>query len=398
MTPLQDVRRAFTALTAIREDDLFALDAVAVTFAAKAWKAVPNKLWLKLLGRSASGKDTILDAFNTLPDVERNAIITANALISSYDPKEAGPSRKVEDDPSALRQWDGKVILFHDFTVMQSLGPHAIDRFFSQLRECYEGMLSKRSGTTGRTAIVADFALIIASTEALDEDLRNSIQMGERFLTCRIARRPLTGVAAITESTTRAAKSQSKHIWKLRLREAVNTALCDFLRSGLPTDPDPLPITISDLDLLTTLAWCTIALMTRPSKGLYEKPPPPDRLLSTLRTACFTRALLDGRTALDDTDRAFARRLAYDQLDRPARNLLGCFRPDPTQPVPDSTLRHASGIADSDYYHSLIAQWHHGAEIVHPLHSSTNNGVFAYALTPAFASLLTSCSLLDAAP
>lgn len=356
MSPLEAVRGAFQSLTAFREDDLWAVDAVAIIFAGLNWQALPKRLWLYLIGPSGIGKNVLLHGFSKLDQYLKTSSVTANALISAYDPQEQGKNRPEEEDPSALREWNNKVVVFEDFTTQLNKGLHSVEELLGQLRDVYDGRLVKSSGTVGTLSITSNFGLVISCTEVLDRFNENSTQMGERFFSIRLGRRLSNSLRdRSTHSREVTTIGRTQHIWERQLALSVYQNMLLGI-SGLP-DITSLPCPPEDqFNTLTGLANAVMALKSRPINNVYQEPASGSRLSNVFLMAANTRAALDSRTTLNSSDLYLIRRAAWDMLDGPTARLASTLWTQTQHKPTVSELATAAGCPQRPAS-SILNQW-----------------------------------------
>lgn len=359
MTPLQKIREAYTRLTAFTPDDMFAVDALASVFAAANYKALPKRLWLYLIGPSGTGKNVMLHPFTGLPTYHKVSMVTANALLSAYDPGEKGVARAAEEDPSVILKWNGKVVIFEDFTTQLNKGTSQVEDLLGQLRDVFDGRLVKASGTVGEIAANSKFGLVLACTEELDVRTESLTQMGERFFTVRIGRTRSNTLRGRTEETSRVAVlGRRQHMWQDELLLTVTHEMAEIIKAlpDIPSLPDPS----IDVQLtLSGLANAVMAFRSRAVKGTLQEVPTANRLVTTLSTAATIRAFLDMRGEPNQDDLDFARRLAWDALDGPTGRMANLLWLAPSHTTSVDQLHRMSGIGDRIKVDQILNQWDH---------------------------------------
>ena len=129
-------------------------------------------VWMYVVGASSSGKSTLSACVESaLPYAHSVSRITG--IFSGM-----GGAKK---DLSLVDQWQGKTVVFKDFTVVLTSDVATQDRVFSDLRDLYDGSgsASYRNGVT-RSYKGVKFGVIACTTDRIHA--YNKTGLGERFL------------------------------------------------------------------------------------------------------------------------------------------------------------------------------------------------------------------------
>lgn len=195
-------RTMLEALTPIGFNDLMAvvnrwlliIDPGVVKFLCAAYLA--NRLstkavWVFFIGPSGGGKTELLNCLTDQEDVFSISSLTPNTFLSGM------PGSK---NASLLPQLGGKIMIFKDWTTVLSMQKEARAEIMAQLREIWDGQMTKSFGT-GKTVVwKGKVGLIAGSTQIVDLAQQQTTVLGERFIHYRIlmpdrkevARRALT--------------------------------------------------------------------------------------------------------------------------------------------------------------------------------------------------------------
>ncbi len=139
---------------------------------------LPSKaVWVFLVGPSGGGKTEILNCLNDLPDIFSISSLTPNTFLSGFPGKQ---------DASLLPKLTGKTMVFKDWTTILSMNKDARFEIMGQLREIWDGYMSKTFGTGAIRTWEGKVGLIAGSTEAVDMAQQQSTTLGERFIFYRI--------------------------------------------------------------------------------------------------------------------------------------------------------------------------------------------------------------------
>lgn len=146
--------------------------ALAISLAvAVSTKAPGEPLWVHLVGPPGSGKTVILNQLQKSAEVVFRSSLTPHGLVSGF---------KTEPDPSLLPKFDGKCVVFKDFTEVLAFNQVAKDETFATLRGAYDGYVQKDFGNGVQRHYKVKFNCLTGVTPAIHAD--NKATMGERFL------------------------------------------------------------------------------------------------------------------------------------------------------------------------------------------------------------------------
>jgi len=136
-----------------------------------------DPIWLMLIGGSGSGKS---EAINILGDIQychQVSMLTPNTLLSGAKKSKDGK------DPSLLTRL-GKhgVILMKDFTTIISMRDDNRRDILAQIREVYDGEVTKETGTGLSLSWRGKLNFIAGSTSSYYEKQKEIDSMGPRFI------------------------------------------------------------------------------------------------------------------------------------------------------------------------------------------------------------------------
>jgi hypothetical protein len=166
-------------------EDYRVVDVIAATIVANLFPTDP--LWLLLIGPPSSAKTELLNATEGFPKTFFISDLTTSTLISG------------KKGSSLLPRLSGKIIIFKDFTSVLSKRPDDLKIIMGQLREVYDGKLSKYFGTGDCEKWQGHVGFIGASTSVYDRHYGVVGQMGERLILYRIRNKDnmSTGIRAL---------------------------------------------------------------------------------------------------------------------------------------------------------------------------------------------------------
>ncbi|GEM_PF-2768334 len=144
-------------------------------------RKVPEEpIWIFIVGVPSSTKTEIVRCFQDGPMFYQLSTLTPNSLISGYV-KPNGD--KIED---LATQLDGKILILKDFTTILTMNKEKRDEIVGQLREAYDGEISKKLGNLDKKIhIKSNFGFMACVTPIIDQHYRIMSQLGERCLKVR---------------------------------------------------------------------------------------------------------------------------------------------------------------------------------------------------------------------
>ncbi len=150
---------------------------------------IANKLdttpvWLMIIAAAGTGKSEILSSLGMHPSVHTISILTPATLVSFSDrfKKEGGKKTKVDD--SLMSKLNNKTLILKDASTITTINPHTKSTIFGQLRDAFDGSLTRSTGM-GEKTIKAKFGLIMGATSAVEHSYTLDRILGERFLNYR---------------------------------------------------------------------------------------------------------------------------------------------------------------------------------------------------------------------
>jgi len=174
VTTLQDVKDAYKSVFHMTDENDGVLDVIlAVTIST--WTG-NDGIWLLLVGGPSTGKTECLNIVTSLPFVHSVSTLTENTFLSGMKPR-AG------QETSLLHRIGPKgVIVFKDFTTILGLRDDRRTEILNQMREIYDGKISKSTGNgmddnkwEGKINVLA------ASTEVIYAEANKQAANGIRF-------------------------------------------------------------------------------------------------------------------------------------------------------------------------------------------------------------------------
>jgi len=313
-TPLAKIKATFEEFFSLPDDDKLAIDFVVALIVANMRPDLTEAVWGYFIGPPSCGKSEILRTFTSLPCTHYVDSLTANALASGYSGDDD------DDDPSLLRLLDGKVLVVEDFSPITGIPEAEVAKIMGDFRQAYDGTFRKHSGKVGARNYKAHFGCLIASTPAIDIFAARHQQLGERFLSLRVAR-----TAAIEPREDRVqgiidtiGSMDGKAIWRLALRKAVT----EHISTILSTEYKPVEIDDERIRQIASISDLVARFRTSPIEGHPTEPESGRRIAQQIISMGVGRATADFRSKWNDSDTDLIIRVARDTLPRPAHRVL----------------------------------------------------------------------------
>jgi len=267
-------------------------------------------VWPMAVAPPGSMKSELINALDGLPNVFLVDNFTPKTFLSGQIPDERSgiPAR-----PASLlhRIGDSGYMLIPDFSTVLSMKSEDRGSVFASLRKIYDGKLTKEFGTSEKVeAWEGRITLVVGTTPEIDRHRSVNQSLGERFVMVRWKR---AGIDA-----ARKAILQDQKKAHADLKGAVRK-----LFANLPSGP----VTIESCwqEQVVSLAELTVVARTtvhrNEKKQIAERPEPesPTRLAQQLCQLAKGSARIDGRTIVNESDIAIAKRAGFDSI--PPRRL-----------------------------------------------------------------------------
>ena len=193
-TTLKEAKRTFRKWLHLDPEAALAIDAICATIVANRFKGEP--LWLFIVAASGGAKTEILLSIFGWREVYPLSALSRTSLISGF-------SSKGGEDPSLLPRLDRKVLVIKDFTTTLSMHGEEQQRIFGDLRDAYDGQMSRAFGTgVGTRSYRSKFGIIAAVTPAIDKYARQNQILGERFIRFRLEHdEPIRSILQATKNS-----------------------------------------------------------------------------------------------------------------------------------------------------------------------------------------------------
>ena len=313
-----------------------ALDIVLATAAANFVDGDP--VWLLLVGPSGGGKTELLNTFIGSNHCCSISKFTKNTLLSGYTNLAPGND--------LLFKIKNKLVVIKDLAPILEMGKDEQREIFSDLRDAYDGYVSKSWGTGQTTTWQGKFGLIAAATNAIDQRSKLFGELGERFIrvNLRTDSKAQTGFAMD--------RIGSEERFRAKLKELGKDFLDHFKIVSLTQSPVAPPDVIGRISKLGILTAQLRTPVIRNNSKQIEVLPNPEvgtRLSKQLMRLAQSTAMLYESPKIDGkADYRLALRVAVDSIPRKRLNLISSLlggetsasRISEVTSIPNSTVQY----------------------------------------------------------
>jgi signal recognition particle subunit SEC65 len=268
-----------------------------------------DPLWLFVIGPSRSGKTAInINALSLVTGAYVLSKLTPRTFLSGYHaPRKGGHSAK--QTSLLLRLGANPLLLFKDFTSVLSMRDDDRLQIASDLREIYDGLLSKPTGMGDDLVWKGKVTVVAVCTPALDRAWAIQRDLGERFLCVRWHRRDGPEVA-------RRACAQRGH--EKEITNVTKQLGSKMVSQAQMADPPVLSAEQGrQLNHLAEIVALARGRVNREGGKNVTEPPEPEEasgIAKGLDGFARYHAALFGRTTVTAEDIALAYRVAHDSI------------------------------------------------------------------------------------
>jgi len=340
--PFQPVQQALEAY--LPSFDHQVVEVLVATVVAN-WTDGPP-VWLELIAPASIGKTTILEPLDRVKGAEIVSSITPHTLLS-------GSSNKDCHDPSMLtRMGKRPFIVIKEMSTILQADPHGRGEIFSQLREVFDGHITKTFGTGARRSWKGKATVIAGITPQVDKYLSLETALGERFVRIRFEAKIDPEALALTAWNTVGEE--------LSTEEALHVAYKYCVDEGIK-NVEKVELSKESLKRLAALSSYTAATRTHIDRNKYrndriEQPPATEgtpRLMKNFGLLARGLCAVHGQTDLTDDMMPTLRRIAEDSMPEPRRSILQRIVTENTKgnwPRP----KDLNGVVSESYVYQML--------------------------------------------
>lgn len=194
-------------------------------------------VWCHIIGPTSGGKSTLLEAFNKHKFVHQISDLTPNTFLSGMATSKG--------ETSLLKQLGPTFTIFmKDFTTILSKPEDTQEAVIAQMREIYDGYISKQTGLGKKIewpgpGLKGHATFVMAATEGIYSLQDKFSDMGTRAINYVLLPQDRK------ESTKRGLRNNTKLEGEM---ETIQTACAEFVDQMIATLPDQLPYIDEDLE------------------------------------------------------------------------------------------------------------------------------------------------------
>jgi hypothetical protein len=302
-------------------EDPDVLPVMLATFAAHQLGGEP--VWLLLVGPPSGAKTELIRMTGSTKGVYPLSKLTARTFASGL--KTEG------DDPSLLERLTNETLTLKDFTTVLELPRDERQEILAQLREIYDGKLDVVWGAGKELHWEGKLGFVAGVTAVIDKHHAVMALLGPRFMFLRLRQPDRRDVARRVVKNRKDKKSTA---WRTQLASDVAA----FLASLPRTEPD-IPNDV--VERITVLADVVSRARSAVERDGYKReldyapePEMPPRLVEQYLSVAQGLALVNGRSAVNDSDVTRVVRVGLDCIPAVRRMVLSALVSAPA----DSTL------------------------------------------------------------
>jgi len=275
-------------------------------------RADGDPVWLMLIGPSSGGKSEAINATMGLSFVHQISTLTSNTFLS-------GMTNNAQET-SLLHEIGSGVIAMKDFTTILSIPRETQAAIMGQLREVFDGHLTKRTGTGKKLEWKGKINLLAGSTEKINLVEGMYAEMGTRWINYVLAPQD-------RKLTTQRALENNQYIHELRAKiQEGFTEYIDHMIQKLPETMPPLTKEVMD-NIIEVADFSSEARspVQRNFKGemtFVLSSEMPMRLASQLKTLAHVFICMNDLTNLRKDHELIIYKIALDSIPKVRRQAL----------------------------------------------------------------------------
>ncbi len=308
------IKKAYQDKLKFKEDDVALLDCYVATFVAAVHPKLVDPVWMHFIGPPSCGKTEITRPLIGYQFCQFLSTVTENAFSSGANDEEG-------NDPSLLPKLDGKLVVFKDLTNMLSSDIRLVEKVYGDLRDIYDRYHSKASGMTGVREYSVSFGIVAAVTDMIDKFSESHRQLGERFLSVRMNRIPLSFAERIDFNKHIYTTMKDKDVWQKQLMVTIQM-LVERIRQGIVKNPYVPDVPPDILENVVGIADLLSLMRTSALDGTAVSPELGSRVTQQLLNLGLAHAIADQRKELNQDDLALIKRVALDTLPTVRRRMM----------------------------------------------------------------------------
>lgn len=318
-------KHTLASITALYKETFFTTDDESIALVAAIMissKLSTPPVWLYLIGPSSGGKSALIDAFGQVDFNTQVSDLTPNTFLS-------GMANRNGKESSLLRRLGlNFVITMKDFTTIMSKNDQDQQAIIAQMREIYDGYITKETGT-GETLVwggkggldpKGKATFIMASTEAIYKIQEKFSDMGTRAINYVL--KPIDRKMATKQAirNNNVLEEKVDHIQKV-FKEYVSQMIDSLPGGALPKLDDDVEDQIIEVADFVTVARSAVHRDYKGAKSLVPSAEMPMRMSRQLLTTgqVFTH-MCDG--VLPENLKQCVFKIGFDSIPKQRRETL----------------------------------------------------------------------------
>jgi len=294
------------------EEDMILNVIVAITVAAK---LEGDPIWLLIIGGPSSGKSELCQSLGTIPFVHSVSTLSENTFLSNM------PSSGGKENSLLHRIGPKGVLVMKDYTSILSMRAEKRDVIISQMREIYDGAISKESGNGKSESWKGKLNWIGAVTESVYLKEDESAGMGRRTINYVMPsqdRRKTTMRAVKNNKDSKEKRDRIQAIFNETIMEIVE----NLIDKPLPDISEEFTEELVDLADFITEVRSPTERNFRGELVLVPSSEMPMRVFQMFLTLARILILLNDGEVTDEI-RGILYKIAMDSIPKPRRLALG---------------------------------------------------------------------------
>lgn len=272
-----------------------------------------DPIWLMIVGPSSGGKSEIINAAIDVEFVHFVSTLTSNTFLSGMSSKEGGAPT------SLLHRIGNGVIAMKDFTSIISMHYEAQKEVLAQMREIYDGHITKETGTGKNLTWTGKINLIAGVTDKIYSVEDKFSEMGARWINFVFKDQDRKKTTHRAMSNHRSIKDLRKYLadaFSQYIQEAIAT-----LPEQLPKIPNKLRDEIIELSDFVATARSPVERDYKGDMTLVHSPEMPARMASQFANLAMIFTVMDGGK-LTKESRNIMYRIILDSIPKTRRMAL----------------------------------------------------------------------------
>lgn len=296
---LKELNKIYRELFLLHDEEILPILAAMVVLA----KTNLQHVWFFLIGGASDGKTTLLSAFNKVPFLHTISDITPNTLLSG--------AQSAAGETSLLNKLgEDFVVIMKDFTTILSKSSEAQEQIMAQLREVYDGHITKHTGlgkeiSWGTKEKPKRSIFVMASTEAIYKVQEKFSEMGSRGLNYVLREKDTHERKATTKVSIKKSKGFNEKMEQIqdKFREYILDVVVN-LPAEFPDLEDDFIDDIIDVAEFSTRARSIVLRDYRGQKNLALSPEAPMRVAKQMTALGQVLQYMNGGTLTPELKKA----------------------------------------------------------------------------------------------